>query len=62
MIRDRAGLRAAKAGTASAIIASEGADFLDGRIDRVDEVHAKLALRHLQLTQYRVNELGDIQD
>jgi membrane dipeptidase len=61
VIRDAAGLRAARAGTASAIIAAEGADFLEGRADRVDETHAKWALRHLQLTHYRVNELGDIQ-
>ncbi len=61
LIKDATGLRAAKAGTASAIIAAEGADFLEGHIDRVDETYAKWALRHLQLTHYRVNELGDIQ-
>jgi membrane dipeptidase len=61
LIKDAAGLRAARAGTASAIIAAEGADFLEGRVDRVDETYAKWSLRHLQLTHYRVNELGDIQ-
>lgn len=61
LIRNAADLRAAKAGTASAIISAEGADFLEGRVDRVDEAHAKWDLRHLQLTHYRVNELGDIQ-
>jgi len=61
IIRTAAELRAAKAGTASAIIAAEGADFLEGQVDRVDETHAKWDLRHLQLTHYRVNELGDIQ-
>ncbi|MFP6562792.1 dipeptidase [Paraburkholderia sp. B3] len=43
------------------IIASEGADFLEGQIDRVDEAWTLHQLRHLQLTHYRVNELGDIQ-
>ncbi|WP_218001679.1 dipeptidase [Paraburkholderia acidipaludis] len=43
------------------IIASEGADFLEGQIDRVDEAWTLHHLRHLQLTHYRVNELGDIQ-
>jgi membrane dipeptidase len=61
IIRSPADLRAAKAGTASAIISAEGGDFLEGRVDRVDETHAKWDLRHLQLTHYRVNELGDIQ-
>jgi len=58
IVRNAADLRAAKT---SAIISSEGADFLEGNIDRVDEAYAKWSLRHLQLTHYRVNELGDIQ-
>ncbi len=61
IITDAATLQAARAGTASAIIAAEGADFLEGRPDRVDEAYEKWQLRHLQLTHYRVNELGDIQ-
>ena len=61
VITDAAALRAARAGTASAIIAAEGADFLEGHPDRVDEAYEKWQLRHLQLTHYRVNELGDIQ-
>ncbi len=44
-----------------AIVSAEGADFLEGRIDRLDEAYEKWSLRHLQLTHYRVNELGDIQ-
>jgi membrane dipeptidase len=43
------------------IIASEGGDFLEGQVDRVDEAWTLHQLRHLQLTHYRVNELGDIQ-
>jgi membrane dipeptidase len=44
-----------------AIISAEGADFLEGQVDRVDEAYTQHQLRHLQLTHYRVNELGDIQ-
>jgi membrane dipeptidase len=61
VIEDAAALRAAPARGPSVIIASEGADFLEGRIDRVDEAWRLHRLRHLQLTHYRVNELGDIQ-
>lgn len=61
VIQDAAGLRAARTGTASVIISAEGADFLEGQVDRVDKAYAKWSLRHLQLTHYRVNELGDIQ-
>ena len=43
------------------VIAAEGADFLEGRIERVDEAYLRWTLPHLQLTHYRVNELGDIQ-
>jgi membrane dipeptidase len=42
-------------------MAAEGADFLEGSLDRLDEAYDKHRLRHLQLTHYRVNELGDIQ-
>jgi membrane dipeptidase len=61
IISDAAGLRAALQGTPSVIIAAEGADFLEGRLERVDEAYSPWSLRHLQLTHYRVNELGDIQ-
>jgi membrane dipeptidase len=50
-----------RAGVPSAIIAAEGGDFLEGQPDRVDEAYTRWSLRHLQLTHYRVNELGDIQ-
>lgn len=43
------------------IVTAEGGDFLEGRPERLDDAHARWALRHLQLTHYRVNELGDIQ-
>lgn len=61
IITDAAGLRAARAARPCTIIASEGADFLEGNLDRVDETFRRWKLRHLQLTHYRVNELGDIQ-
>ena len=60
-IDDTASLRAAEAGRPSVIVAAEGADFLEGNVDRVDEALSRWRLRHLQLTHYRVNELGDIQ-
>jgi membrane dipeptidase len=61
LIRTAAELRAARSGRPSVIVSSEGADFLEGRIERLDEAHQRWALRHLQLTHYRPNELGDIQ-
>jgi membrane dipeptidase len=61
IVTDAAGLRAAKPGTTSVIITAEGADFLEGQPDRVEEAYKRWSLRHLQLTHYRVNELGDIQ-
>ena len=61
VVTDAQGLRAARGGTPSAIISAEGGDFLEGQPDRVDEAFRKWSLRHLQLTHYRVNELGDIQ-
>jgi membrane dipeptidase len=61
IVRTAAELRAARASRPSVIVASEGADFLEGKIERLDEAYQRWALRHLQLTHYRPNELGDIQ-
>ncbi len=61
VITDAASLAAARADRPSVIISAEGADFTEGQPDRVDEAYEKWQLRHLQLTHYRVNELGDIQ-
>lgn len=61
VVSSTADLRAAPAGGPAIIVASEGADFLEGRIERVDEARAQYGLRHLQLVHYRPNELGDIQ-
>ncbi len=60
-VTDLASLTAAPARGPSVLIAAEGADFLEGRIERLEEAHREHRLRHLQLTHYRVNELGDIQ-
>ncbi len=60
VVTDTPGLDAA-IGNPSVIVSSEGADFLEGRIERVDQAYDQFGLRHLQLTHYRVNEIGDIQ-
>ena len=61
VVTDAAGLQSARSDAPCAIVAAEGADFLEGQLDRVEEAHRRWGLRHLQLTHYRVNELGDIQ-
>ncbi len=47
-------------GRLGVLIAIEGGDFLEGRLERVEEAHLR-AVRSIQLVHYRVNELGDIQ-
>ena len=61
IITDAASLRAARPERPSVIVSVEGGDFLEGMPARVDEARARWQLRHLQLTHYRPNELGDIQ-
>jgi membrane dipeptidase len=61
IVRTAADLRAARASQPSVIVTSEGADWLDGKIERLDEAFQRWQLRQLQLTHYRPNELGDIQ-
>lgn len=61
IITSGSGLLATRADKPGVIIASEGADFLEGKIERLDEAFERWQLRHLQLTHYRPNELGDIQ-
>jgi membrane dipeptidase len=43
-----------------AVLAVEGGDFLEGRIERVQEARER-GIRSIQLVHYRLNELGDIQ-
>jgi membrane dipeptidase len=61
IVRDSAGLRAARPEQPSVIVSAEGGDFLEGKPERIDEAYQQWQLRHLQLTHYRPNELGDIQ-
>lgn len=61
VVRDAAGLVAARAAAPAVLVAAEGADFLEGRIEGLDLAYEREGLRHLQLTHYRPNELGDIQ-
>lgn len=62
LVTDQAGLADVLARRVPAVVvAAEGADFLEGRLERVEEAFTRHRLRHLQLTHYRSNELGDIQ-
>jgi membrane dipeptidase len=61
IVKTAADLRGARSSRPSVIVTSEGADWLDGKIERLDEAYQRWALRQLQLTHYRPNELGDIQ-
>ncbi len=61
VVTTAAGLHAARAARPCVVVSAEGGDFLEGNPDRVDEAYERWQLRHLQLTHYRVNELGDIQ-
>jgi len=60
-VRTLADLDACRTRGPGAIVTSEGGDFLDGSVARVEEAYHRHDLRQLQLTHYRVNELGDIQ-
>ncbi len=61
VVTDAASLQAARTGGPAVVMAAEGADFLERSLARLDEAYATYQLRHLQLTHYRVNDLGDIQ-
>ncbi len=61
IIGNTAQLRAAPGSGPAIVVAAEGADFLEGRVERLDEMRTQFGLRHLQLVHYRPNELGDIQ-
>src|SRR5262249_59348066 len=52
--------RARSQGRPGTVMAVEGGDFLEGRLDRVQEAYER-GVRSIQLVHYRVNELGDIQ-
>jgi membrane dipeptidase len=48
------------AGEAGIVLACEGADFLEGRVEGLDAAHAQ-GLRHLQLVHYIRTPVGDFQ-
>jgi membrane dipeptidase len=48
------------AGDSGIVLASEGADFLEGKVENLDAAHAK-GLRHLQLVHYIRTPVGDFQ-
>jgi len=49
-----------KAGEPAVIGDVEGLDFLDGKLERLEEAHQR-GLRHLQLVHYTPNDIGDFQ-
>jgi len=49
-----------KAGEPAIIGDVEGLDFLDGKLERLEEAHQR-GLRHLQLVHYTPNDIGDYQ-
>ena len=61
VITTLAELDATRTAGPAVVIAAEGGDFLEGQLGRLDEFHDAFRLRHLQLTHYRPNEIGDIQ-
>jgi membrane dipeptidase len=58
--KDLLAVRQTGATSVRGLLATEGCDFLDGRLDRVQEAFDR-GVRSMQLVHYRVNELGDIQ-
>ena len=61
LVRNAADLAAARAAEPAILVAAEGADFLEGDLGPLEEAYRRADLRHLQLTHYRANALGDIQ-
>src|ERR1700680_4710333 len=56
-----ADLEAAHKAVQPAIVADvEGLDFLDGKLERLEEAHQR-GIRHLQLVHYTPNDIGDFQ-
>jgi membrane dipeptidase len=60
LVLARADVDAAVAGEPRIVLASEGADFLEGRMDGLEGAYAK-GLRHLQLVHYIRTPVGDRQ-
>ena len=49
-----------KAGEPAIIADVEGLDFLDGKLERLEEAHER-GIRHVQLVHYTLNDIGDFQ-
>jgi len=49
-----------KAGQPAIVADVEGLDFLDGKLERLEEAHQR-GIRHLQLVHYTPNDIGDYQ-
>jgi membrane dipeptidase len=49
-----------KAGEPAIIADVEGLDFLDGKLERLEEAHER-GIRHVQLVHYTPNDIGDFQ-
>src|SRR5437762_3285898 len=49
-----------KVGQPAIVADVEGLDFLDGRLERLEEAHRR-GIRHLQLVHYTPNDIGDFQ-
>jgi membrane dipeptidase len=49
-----------KAGEPAIVADVEGLDFLDGKLERLEEAHRR-GIRHVQLVHYTPNEIGDFQ-
>jgi membrane dipeptidase len=49
-----------RAGEPAIVADVEGLDFLDGKLERLEEAHQR-GLRHLQLVHYTPNDIGDFQ-
>jgi membrane dipeptidase len=49
-----------KAGQPAIVADVEGLDFLDGKLERLEEAHQR-GIRHMQLVHYTPNDIGDFQ-
>ena len=59
-VLQRADVDACVGGDAGVVLASEGADFLEGRVENLDAAYEQ-GLRHLQLVHYIRTPVGDFQ-
>ncbi|MBV8032104.1 MAG: membrane dipeptidase [Betaproteobacteria bacterium] len=60
VVRTRADVDACLAGVPGVVVASEGADFLEGRLEGLGRAY-DAGLRHLQLVHYIATPVGDFQ-